>query len=452
MAKPVTRPRGRAGGSNRFRCRVSRCSDRLSQWAPGDRIIAFEPVDGIVQTMGSPFPARGQSAVLLNVCDLMAAPTPDLQTGFVLNDPRQLLDLRRKTDLAEIVVDTAAFKFRRLLPLALRYALWATAPGGRIVIRDKGGVNPHAPPFEAPFNLVRRWIFKAVGRDTKIAAYDSSGVVELIRVAPILAPTWSAGVVFSGREADHADLERCLTGLVQQPELSHERGGEVVVAGPPGARPGLLDRFPTVKYLDYVEPDDPRFLIGRKKNALIRHLSGPRIAILHARVVLEAGALAALPREFDILSPNTLVLEREERRPYLSLASAPGSVLGQIPRDLVLNFRNVPRRDPLALHRRGGVYVDGGCFFTTKAVHEACPLDDHLGWEEGEDLEWCSRAFANGYISDIALDSLAISTTSRYRPRPRLGPLEAPAEWVVRRARVIKAGVGAGLRGLIGRP
>jgi len=57
-----------------------------------------------------------------------------------LDDLRRL---RGRTDLDAVELVAAGFKYRRLLPLALRYALWATAPGGRIVVRDSSADDPH---------------------------------------------------------------------------------------------------------------------------------------------------------------------------------------------------------------------------------------------------------------------------------------------------------------------
>jgi len=359
--------------------------------------------------------------------------------GYLLDRPDKLAALRALTDLSCVTIDTTLFKYRRLLPLALRYAYWAVAPGGRIVIRDHTGPNPQAPAFEAPFNMVRQWVFKTLGRDAEVAGFDPSGRIELVRRTPVAAGGWSAGVVFSGRDGELADLRRCLDGLMLQPELSRAQGGEIVVSAPPGARPDWFDLYPDVRCLDYETPPGARFLIGRKKNALIEALRGPRVAILHARIVLSAGALAAVPREFDILSPNVFAVEGGVTRTYLSLASAPEPTLGALPKGPIVNLRNIPSRDPLALHSRGGVFVDGGCFFTTRALHAECPLDDALGWEEGEDLEWCARALAHGYISDIALGAHAVSSTSKYRPRPKLGILETPAEQLVRGVRQLRA-------------
>lgn len=350
-----------------------------------------------------------------------------------------LARLRSSTDLDEVMVDARRLKYRGLLPCALRYALWAVRPGGRIVVHDDGRHDASAPIFEVPFNSVRQWAMKFVARDAELVRFDAAGLLEFERSAPVLEPGWSAGVVYSGRDEELPSLRRCLAGLAAQPELSSQRGGEIVVCGPERDL-GFLAEFPQVRYLPYEAPAGHRFLIGHKKNALIRALRGPRIAIVHARIVFDAGALSGVPREFDILAPNIAVMEGGRRTPYLSIGRSDAAWPGLMPRRLPLTMRNLGSGDALALHRHGGVFVDGGAFLVTRRVHEACPLDEALAWEEGEDLEWCARAHLHGYLSDFAPGCTALSQAgSRLRRRPRLGVLTRGAEFVVRRARWVRA-------------
>jgi hypothetical protein len=351
---------------------------------------------------------------------------------------QELAALRDASDLDEVIVEASGFKHRGLMPCALRYALWAVRPGGRIIVRDQGEMDHEGTPYAAPFNLTRNWAVRFLSRDADLVAFDPAGQMEFVRTAPILAPGWSAGVIFSGREAELESLAICLRGLLAQPELTAERGGQIVVCGPAASEPDL-SAFPGVTYLPYDTAPGARFLITRKKNHLASALTGPRLLILHVRVVLEPGALAAVPREFDILSPNTFVEMNGALTPYLSLTAMDPPLPGRPPRRLSVNTRNLARIDPLTLHERGFVYVDGGAFMVPKSLFEACPLDPNLAWEEGEDVEWCLRALVEGYISDLAIGCRAISQTSKYRPRPRLGPLTRPAEKAVRAVRWLKA-------------
>lgn len=352
-------------------------------------------------------------------------------------DIRRLRDLETPVDRVEI--HAAAFKHRGLLPLVLRYALWAVPPGGRIVILDDGHNDPASPLFEAPFNQVRLWAAKFLGADADPADFDKQGRMEFIRRAAATPPGWSAGVVFSGREAEHPDLRRCLEGLVAQPELSPDQGGEILIAGPAGKAPDWLSGFPDVQYHPYEDPPGPRFMIGRKKNFLMRQMRNPRMLVLHARIRLDEGALSRVRREFDILAPNVAVEHDGARVPYLSLIAPDHMVLGRIMRRHSLMARDLRDADPLALHEYGQTYVDGGAFMVSRRVFEACPMDEAIAWEESEDVEWCGRAFALGFVNDLAVGCGAVSSTSKLKARPNLGALHRIAWRGARSVRWLKA-------------
>src|SRR5262249_45239752 len=147
-----------------------------------------------------------------------------------------------------------------------------------------------------------------------------------------------------------------------------------------------------------------------KKNLLMKSMTGPRLVVLHARVVLEPGALARVPREFDMSSPNTTVEENGRRETYLSLSATDGVWPAMVPHRTTLMMRHLKRgADPLQLHERGGLFVDGGAFYVTKEFADECPLHDLIAWNEAEDVEWCGRAFTQGFLIDMAPDSAAYS-------------------------------------------
>ena len=327
---------------------------------------------------------------------------------------------REASDFVRVTVETARLKYRNLLPIALKYALWSLRPGGTLFVADSGGDDPAPSAGHVSRNVVRQMIGKFIGRDVEWIG-DHVGRIELRRTGPILEDGWSAGVVFSGNQSEIPLLTTCIDGLLLQPELSDERGGELVISGPDVPR-DFLAAYPSVKYEVFPSPVGKRFLIGRKKNALMRRLKGPRFVILHARVVLDPGALARVPREFDVSGPATSVVLSGRVRRYLSLAQTdtvwPSPLTG---RSTVM-MRHIRNGDPLALHERGPVYIDGGAFYVTKPVFEQCPLSDYIAWNEAEDVEWCGRAFAQGFLVDMAPKSHAMSQTDKLGPMPDFGP------------------------------
>jgi hypothetical protein len=359
---------------------------------------------------------------------------------MILQDRASLAAARGAIDLDQVTVRTARLKHRNLLPLALKYALWATRVGGRIVVEDDGGKDAAPPAYSVSFNLVRQWVFKFIGAECALVEM-APGRLVLERTAPVLAPGWSAGVVFSGNDGEVPTLLACLAGLARQPELDAAAGGEIWVCGPERDR-SFLQPFPQVRYLPFETPPGPRFLIGQKKNALMAAMRGPRLAVLHARVVLDAGALAAVPREFDISGPATRVLTRHGgERPYLSLIQTDAVWPGVAAARTTIGLRDLAQPDPLALIERGGVFVDGGAFFVTRPVFDACPLHPQIAWEEGEDVEWCGRAFAQGFLVDLAPGSGAVSQSNKLGDWSRLGGLERIARRASTEAKAMRAGV-----------
>ena len=356
-----------------------------------------------------------------------------LATPLRIASAEDIARVRHQVDHDAVVVDARQLKKTGLLPLALKYALFAVREGGRIMIEDEADGELGSPAHRVPHKLVRQWTFQFIGRDTQIVSLEP-GRVELRRTRAVTPPGWSAGIVFSGRDAEIPTLLKALAGLHGQPELTE--GGEIAVCGPPREL-GFLKDFPAVRYVEHIDPPGERVMIAAKKNALIRALEGPRVLILHARVVLEPRALDAVPREFDISGPNVLQEAGGRRSSYLSLSSTETAWPGQMPRSTPWLMRHVGD-DPLALHRKGGLFVDGGAFYVTKAAHALCPLNDLIAWNEAEDVEWCARAFMAGLLVDIAPESLAVSQTAKVRMPPAWGNATAPMLRLLKRMREAK--------------
>jgi hypothetical protein len=348
-----------------------------------------------------------------------------------------LYRLKRLSGLAQVTVRSGAFKRVGLLRHALKYGLWALAPGGRLDVVDDGPASYQIRPGAVPFSIVRQQAHKVLGADvTFLGADEAALTLSFQRVKPVTPPGWTAGVVFSGREAEMPALETALAGLRAQPELEQGAGGQIVVCGPEAAR-GLLAHHPDVEYLPFADPPGPRPMITLKKNLIVAAARNPRVAVMHARIVLQPGCLAAAPPEFDVLTPR--VEYREGRRvvPYLDY------IISQ-----ALDGEAVPSRQPppntfdraryLAQLRHGRPYLDGGVFFAMRAAALATPLSPHLAWGEAEDLEWCARLHAAGALVDLEPDAVALSQTFKWPrlmvERPRLYAFGRHAARALRRA------------------
>ncbi|MBN8751013.1 MAG: hypothetical protein J0I65_26460 [Variovorax sp.] len=359
-------------------------------------------------------------------------------TMHMVTDMDSLARCRDLRDLEKVLIQTERLKYRGLLPCALRYAVWAVRQGGVIEIQDHGRLDASSPAFEFTFNNVRRCVARFCSRDTDLVDL-APGLIRLRRRSQILPPGWSAGIVFSGRDEEIPTLMNCIAGLERQPELRRDRGGEIVVCGPQRDL-GFLKSHPAVRYFVHETPDAPQLMICQKKNALIRQLAGPRIAVLHARIVLDEDCLAAVPREFDMISPNTSVLERGRRVPYLSLGQTDAAHAGRMPRAMGRTMRVLRDGNPLRMHEHAPLFIDGGAFFVSRDLHVACPLDDAIAWQDAEDVDWCTRAFSQGFLIDLAPKAGALSATSKIRALPALGPMTWPIYRAHRWARDLRAG------------
>lgn len=354
-----------------------------------------------------------------------------LSTPLRIASPDDIVRARMAIDHDAVIVDAQRLKATGLLPLALKYALFAVREGGRIMVEDEADRELGSPAYAVPHKLVRQWTFQFLGRDTELVSLEP-GRIELRRTRPVTPPGWSAGIVFSGRDAEIPTLLTALEGLRAQPELD-----EIAVCGPPRDL-AFLEGFAAVRYVEHVDPPGERVMIAAKKNALIRALRGPRVLILHARIVLAPGAVAGVPREFDISGPNILQEADGRTASYLSLSSTETVWPGRMARRTPWLMRHVGD-DPIALHRKGQLFVDGGGFYVTKAAHDLCPLNDLIAWNEAEDVEWCARAFVQGLLVDIAPDSIAVSQTAKVRMPPKLGAATAPLLRLVKRLREARA-------------
>lgn len=338
--------------------------------------------------------------------------------SYVVRVPADLYGLRQKTGLSEVTVHTALLKYRRLVPAALRYAVFALKPGGTLTVIDDGADDPVSPPFQVNFGLMKQWAFRLLDRDCRLVEMDPApGRLTFARTGEITSAEWAAGVVFSGSDQEAPALHACLDGLLNQPELAG-RPGAVVVCGPAAGRTHI-DAYPTVRYLDFETPPGPRFLIGIKKNLLAAHLDAAKIAIMHCRIVLQPGCLAAVPAEFDIGTPNVMAATADGGlEPYISLCFADLGELGRAPTARAVTTRNVPPERYLEIHERGAPYADGGVFFASRAVYQDCALDEDIAWGEAEDVEWCARAANLGYLVDLFPASIAVSQTNKIPARP----------------------------------
>jgi hypothetical protein len=349
---------------------------------------------------------------------------------------RDLYALKHAVDCDEVVLKTHSLKYKGVLRYALKYALWAVKPGGRVVVLDSGPREPRIQPYLIPFNLVLQQAFKLLGPDTEIEMLDHRHMTAIFRrTSPILPPGWSAAILFSGSGSEVIPIKRALDAMRRQPELAPDKGGQIIVAGPAEAQSSLV-LGPDIEYFVF-ENTGARAMVTKKRNAVAAAARNPRLIVTHARVVLSDGCLAAMPREFDVITPRVEYQLDERQRRYVDFTVEDVLDGEAVSRHSSPSNAYDPRRY-LSILSRGRPVIEGGIYAGRKTVLESVPFNPFLAAGEGEDLEWSARLHANGCLVDLEPDALAIlqpSNLPRHAPVPRPGWLSV----LHRPARVLRA-------------
>jgi hypothetical protein len=345
-------------------------------------------------------------------------------------------DLRRikhVTGADTVTVYSGPLKRRGLLRHGIKYGLWALRLGGSLIVQDDGPVSFSIAPGKMAWSRVKQQVFKVLGPDAELDVLDDEFLtIGLRRTRPLPTETWSAGIVFSGDAKEVPALEQAVAGLRAQPELS-----QIMVCGPAAAEV-LLSHLGPIDYVPY-DIAHRRPPIPQKKNALVTAARAEKVAILHARIVLQPGCLRAMPADFDIITPRVEYHEADRIIPYLDwnvTDALDGETLAR--RQPPLNTYS--RNDYLALMQLGLPYIDGGLFMINRSCALETPMNEYVAWGEAEDLEWCGRLHANGRLIDLEPSALALSQTFKWPRRMIDQPrLYAAARFLKRAQRRITA-------------
>ena len=341
-----------------------------------------------------------------------------------------LYSLQEMSGLNAVTVDLTRLKLQGLAHLAIRMGCNALAQGGTLTLRDEAASGSQTiGPFLIGWPSLRALTIRALSRDCRLEPGAKLGEMKFTRTSPPMALGWSAGIIFSGQDRELPALYRCLDGLVAQPELLSELG-EILICGPTRDMEFLSD-YPQVRYIVYDISADHcgPFPISAKKNHLIRSMRFDRRLVLHARIAIEPGALAAAPSEFDILALNVIHRSEKGQEANIGLITIDSGWPEGVPRRFERSTLNVPAEKYLRLMAHGRPYVDGGAFAVSARVFEACPLHDGLLWGDCEDVEWSFRAQALGFAIDMCPRMVALNTVSKVRT---LEGLSRPAAHAVR--------------------
>lgn len=356
---------------------------------------------------------------------------------FHVTAPQDLYRLKDQSGLDRVQIDLSSIKYQGLAHHAVRLAFFAVREGGDIVLTDRGvsklqSIGPHLIRWPS----MRALALRALAKECEVVQ-SAPGEILLTRTAPLPGPGWSAGIIFSGRDAELPALYQCLDGLCAQPELLGPEG-EILVCGPTRDM-GFLADYPMVRYILFdLDASDTPFPISRKKNALMAQMRYEKRLVLHCRIVLEPGSLAKTPADFDILGPNVVHRSPHGVEANVGYVAIDPRWPAMVPAIFERSTLNVAPECYLNMVRRRRPYVDGAAFAVTKRVLDICRLDDALRWGDCEDVEWCIRAQALGFLVDMSPAMVATNIASKvstleWLPQPVSRGLRA-ARRVLRRA------------------
>jgi hypothetical protein len=345
--------------------------------------------------------------------------TAGARTNVIVRTIEDLDALRHQQNLEHVTIDVTKFKYAGLLQHSFRYAFFAVKVGGTITIKDNTpSFNQAIGPHLIGWPTISSIAINALCPECDREPAPAKNCLVFSRVAPPPLHGWSAGIIFSGQDSELPQLFRCLDGLLAQPELQGSNG-EILVCGP--ARDmTFLKQYPQVRYLNFENETTGPFPISKKKNFLLNAMRFHRCIVSHTRITLDPGALSKAPEDFDILSPNVFFDSPHGREPnigYICIdARWPHLVPGQFERSTT----SVDPKNYLTMLKNRIPFVDGGIFAVTKRVLAVCPLNDNLRWGECEDVEWCNRARAHGFLIDMCPEMTATNAVSKVTSLARL--------------------------------
>lgn len=332
---------------------------------------------------------------------------------------------RGKSGLTQIELDLTQLAAGSLPLYAVRSCLWACAEGGLVSIyagRTVDSVSPIAG--KQTFQFLAQLIAMGAQELGQITEMDvKRRTIRIVRTQPPV-PTgpWSAGIIYSGLPKERLLLEKCISSLSSQPEIAN--GGELVVCGPSEAKRAVI-RIADVRYAAFDTPIEAgRFLVGRKKNHLMAQLKHQRMVVCHTRIALRPGCLAAMPSEFDVITPRVWVEGSGQDLPYIDLGFNHFETVALQSRFMspsVLYDRN----RWMSYLDRFYPYIDGGLYFTMRGLINEIPLSESVAWGEGEDVEWARRIIQSGRLLELSLSANADSNVSKMPRYSKAGHLNS---------------------------
>lgn len=183
---------------------------------------------------------------------------------------------------------------------------------------------------------------------------------------------WTFGIITGYQDTER--LKNIIENIVSLdiPEF------EILIVG--GDRNDFFVDFPQVKFIDFDESQKPLW-ITKKKNLIANLAIYENIVIMHDYHVFENNwyeNFKSFGTDWDICSCPQYLINGGRNPMDWSLWDKPGHG-----RAWSLEYDDWSQTQYM--------YISGGFFIVKKNVMLEEPLDESLGWNEGEDVEWSLR-------------------------------------------------------------
>lgn len=272
------------------------------------------------------------------------------------------------------------------LRLILKHIDWLLAPAGTLEVeylstRFTGTNYATRPEDEVAYEIAA--VFK---ERIRLVENKRGSVVsrKYFKTALALAAgdsidNWSFGIVSDGRKNAR------ILEIIDRIAGFGIPNCEIIICGP--APSGELPECVTV-IDDTPFYEDIRIPLCKKKNAIARHAKYDNLAIIHDRIMFSKHWYENMKdygNYFDYLVPEILDEETESRH-VIDNARYYRTTFGR--------FR-VPT-DGRSWSETS--YMDGAVIIIKRGIYLAHPLAEYLHWGEKEDVDFCRRLYAAGYI------------------------------------------------------
>lgn len=341
----------------------------------------------------------------------------------IINSVKDLAALRKAEGLEHVEINMSELAAGGIASYAGKLGVWSLVENGTLTIKCPNvSLSPAIVPGTISFNLLCQTLFPAILPYASLVNIDRDRKNLIFRrtSSRVKSNKWSFGIIFSGSAVEFELLSNCIRSIRNQ--TIFEKDWEIVVCGPKASQNEVLSKL-DVDYLSFeTRSIHHRFDISSKKNYLMSKLKHSKKLICHTRIELKPSCIENLPLEFELITPSVTIDGSAGKLPYLDLGFIRGTTRNL--NSVKITPCYYDRRNWISYLANAIPYIDGGLYCINSNWVKENNLCEHLAWAEAEDVEWCQRLNANGFICELSLSAKANSQTCKMDRYKQFGHLK----------------------------